>query len=169
MRKKLCPFCRTKFNASRFIHDHVYCCETDDCRRESHRMSSKKYRDKIKMNDEFKAEEKARVYRWRSGNPGYWHNKTKEKQKNIETENALRDMAFPQNDTLKDALRDLAFHYDVKFKGLLSIFCNPLRDSIEDLENEVYNRGQELLNGSNPGRFYINLTENKHEKSINSS
>lgn len=168
-KKNLCLFCHIDFTASPFIHNQEYCCNTDDCRRESHRVASKKHRDKIKHTDEFKQQEKARVRKWRSENPGYCRRKTEKKFPKGISEIALRDLASPQNNAIEIALRDLAFSYEVKFKGLISILFDPLRDSIDDAEKEVYNRGQELLKNSVPNYFNLNLTEAEHEKRINSS
>lgn len=170
MQKKnqLCPFCRVCFVASDFIHDQVYCCNNAACQRESHRVASKKYRDKVKNSDEFKHQEKARVTKWRSENPDYWRKKTEKNPEKIISEIALRDLASPQNRAIEIALRDLAFSYEVKFKGLISILFDPLRDSIDDPEKAVYNRGQELLKDSDPNYFNFRSTEVEHEKRINS-
>ena len=167
-KNKLCPFCRVYFIASAFIHNQVYCCKSDACRRESHRVASKKYRDNVKNTDKFKHQEKARVSKWRSKNPDYWRKKTEKNPEKIISEIALRDLASPQNSTIEIALRDLAFSYEVKFKGLIAILLDPLRDSIDDVEKEVYNRGQELLKNSDPSYFNFNLTETEHEKRVNS-
>ena len=167
-KKNLCLFCRIDFTASPFIHNQEYCCNTDDCRRESHRVSSKKHRDKVKGSDEFKQQEKARVTKWRAENSGYWRRKTEKNSPKDIPEIALRDLASPQIVAVENALRDLAFSYAVKFKGLISILFDPLRDSIDDAEKEVYNRGQELLKNSDLSHFNFNLTEAEHEKRINS-
>jgi hypothetical protein len=167
-KNKLCPFCRICFVASAFIHNQVYCCNSNACQRKSHRVASKKYRDKVKNTAEFKQQEKARVTKWRSENPRYWCRKPKKNSGKIISEIALRDLASPQNSAIEIALRDLAFSYEVKFKGLISILFDPLRDSIDDLEKEVYNRGQELLKDSNPSYLNFKLTETEHEKRVNS-
>jgi hypothetical protein len=166
-KNKSCPFCRVYFVASAFIHDQVYCCNSPACQRESHRVASKKYRDKVKNTDEFKQQEKARVTKWRSKNPNYWCKPSGKNLKKVIPEIALRDLASSQNIDIKIALRDLAFNYDVKFKGLMSIVLDPLRDSIDDYEQMVYNRGQELLKNSEPSYFNYPLTETEHENRTN--
>lgn len=167
-KNQLCPFCRIYFVGSAFIKDQVYCCTSNACQRESHRVASKKYRDKVKHTDDFQQQEKARVTTWRSENPGYWRKKTEKNPEKVISEIALRDLASPQNRAIEIALRDLAFSYEVKFKGLISILFDPLRDSIDDPEKAVYNRGQELLKNSDPSYFNLKLTEAEHEKRVNS-
>ena len=152
-RKRKCPYCKNSFIPDpRNKHDQQYCCKTDECKRESHRAASARYRQKHRNDQKKKAKECERVKAWQREHPDYW--KAKKKAKIISAEVLLRDMTQVQKVTSFPLLRDMTFYLYACFSGYVAHTTDwngdlLLRDFIATRMNRFYDKGIALSSGRN--------------------
>ncbi len=143
--KRKCPYCKKLFNPDpRNKHDQQYCCETDECKRESHRAASARYRQKHRNDKKKKGKECERVKKWQHEHPDYW--KTKKNTKIFSTDALLRDMTQAQKVTSFPLLRDMTFYLYACFSGYVAHTTDwnedlLLRDFIATRMNRFYDKG----------------------------
>jgi hypothetical protein len=79
-KSRKCPFCHILFiPCGNNVHRQKYCCGTDECRKVSHRDSSRRYRESKRDDRKWKKEECERVKDWQKQHPDYWTRKKKRK------------------------------------------------------------------------------------------
>jgi hypothetical protein len=133
-----CPHCRTWFIPSRYNkHSQKYCNGSAECRRESHRVSSRKNYGKVRGDEPFRRSAVFRVQKWRRENPGYW----KREKKSSEKINALHDFAQGENFPGYNALRDIVIFQQACVQGLVSFVTGALHDNIGTKMNAFYDKG----------------------------
>jgi hypothetical protein len=168
-----CRHCRCYFYADRRRHGHrrsqEYCGEPD-CRRESHRASSKRYREGKRGDAAFKKKERLRVEKWQRENPGYKtrqrekSRKKEESPKKIEKNDVLRDLIPPRIEEEISVLRDLIKRQALIIKGFIATHHDVLRDEIYGVECGLYYRGLEL-SGMVSGRSEPPITKENDDES----
>lgn len=147
-KKRKCPYCKKLFNPDpRNKHDQQYCCDTDECKRESHVAASARYRQKHRCDKKKKKKECERVKQWQYEHPDYW--KTKKKSKIFSTDLLLRDMTQAQKVTSFPLLRDMTFYLYACFTGYVAHTTDwddnlLLRDFIATRMNRFYDIGNNL-------------------------
>lgn len=143
-RKRTCVHCQTKYIPDPYNHYHQnYCGKTENCRKESNRAASCKYRRKSKnRTPEKKKAESERVKKWQRANPGYKRRQRREKKRKKIIEGfVLRHFAPNGKGAEIDVLRHFAFRQHVELKGLVSHLFDALRDDIGVIENRLYDIG----------------------------
>jgi len=163
-KKRKCPYCKTPFDPdARNKHYQQYCCETNECKRESHRVASARYRQKHRNDKKKKEAECERIKKWQREHPGYW--KTKNNAKIISPDLLLRDIMQAQKVTSFPVLRDIVIYLHACLSGYIAHTTDwnenlLLRDFIASRMNRFYDKGIALSSESN-----INLLkeENYHD------
>lgn len=147
-RKKKCLNCGRWFypDSRRNGHEspHKYCGRSE-CRGKSNRVSSHRWRTKKKDNAEFRKKECRRSKKSREANPGCRRRqRLKKKRKKISETRVVRDLISEEFDAVKIVVRDLINRQELINKGLISIQFDVVRDEIDPLVNQLYDRGKEL-------------------------
>ncbi len=144
-KKRKCPYCKNPFDPDvRNQHYQQYCCETNECKRESRRVASARYRQKHRNDKKKKEKECKRVKKWQREHPDYW--KTKKKAKIISNDLLLRDIIQAQKVTSFPLLRDMTFYLYTCFSGYIAHTTDwnenlLLRDFIATRMNRFYDKG----------------------------
>ena len=144
-KSRKCIFCQTSFIPDpRNKHDQQYCSEINDCKRESHRAASARYRQKHRNDKNKKEKDCERVKKWQRKHPDYW--KTKKSAKIISMDLLLRDMTQAQKVTSFPLLRDMTFYLYACFSGYVAYTTDwsedlLLRDFIANRMNQFYDKG----------------------------
>lgn len=152
-KKRKCPYCKKTFTPdARNKHYQQYCCESDECKRESHRAASARYRQKHRDDQKKKEEECERVKKWQKEHPGYW--KTKKNAKIISTDSLLRDIMQAQKVTTFPVLRDIVVYLSTCLSGYIAHTTDwnenlLLRDFIATRMNRFYDKGIALSSERN--------------------
>ena len=152
-KQRKCPFCQILFIPDpRNQHDQQYCCDTDECQRESHRAASARYRQKRRDDKTHKRKECERVKKWQREHPDYW--KTKKNAKIISPDVLLRDMTQARKVTSFPLLRDMTIYLWACFSGYVAHATDwnedlLLRDFIATRLNRFYDKGVALSSGRN--------------------
>ena len=148
-KSRKCLFCQTSFIPDpRNKHDQQYCSKTNECKRESNRAASGRYRQKHRDDKDKKEKECERVKKWQREHPDYW--KTKKKAKIISPEALLRDMTQAQKVTSFPLLRDMTLYLYACFSGYVAHATDwnenlLLRDFIATRMNRFYDKGNALF------------------------
>ena len=156
-KRRICPFCRIKFiPEARTQYSQQYCCRSDECKRESHKASARKYREKHRNDEIWKKKENNRVKKWQQEHPGYW--KDKKSKKIIFLDAFLRDMSQAQKVTSFPVLRDMTVYLYACLSGYIAYSTDwddnlVLRDFIASRMNRFYDKGIALSSGRNINSF----------------
>ena len=156
-KKRKCPFCQILFDSDpRNKHDQQYCGGTNECKRESHRAASARYRQKHRNDKRWKDQECERVRNWQKEHPDYW--KTKNKAKIIFTDSLLRDMTQIQKVSSFAVLRDMIMYLHACLSGYIAHTTDwnenlLLRDFIATRMNRFYDKGIALSSERNINSF----------------
>jgi len=150
-KKRKCPYCKKMFIPdARNQHYQQYCCETDECKKESHRVASARYRQKHRNDEKHKAQECERVKKWQKEHPSYW--KKEKKTKNISDKSLLRDILQVEKVTSFPVLRNIVVYLYRTFSGYIAYSTDwdeedLLRDFIGTRMNLFYDKGIALSSG----------------------
>lgn len=147
-RKKNCLNCGKSFlpTSKRKGHERgqEYCSDAE-CRLESNRASSRRWRAKKKDDAEFRKKECLRSKKSREANPGCRRRqRLKKKREKISETRVVRDLISEEFDAVMSGVRDLINRQALISKGLISCQFDVVRDEIDPLENLLYDRGKEL-------------------------
>ena len=77
-KKRKCPYCKKLFYPNpRSQHSQEYCSDSPECKKESNRVASARYRQKHRDDQDKKIRESERVKRWQREHPDYWKRRKK--------------------------------------------------------------------------------------------
>jgi hypothetical protein len=172
-RKIRCKNCGNYFHPDNYNRHHQKFCSRDECKKASHRASSREYR-KIKSEKaEFRRRESERVKLWQSKNPDYWKRSQKNAKKVKETK-LLRDFAQVEKLTGDiSVLRDFANLQYFVIEGLIvTLTGDVLRDNIKGFVRQMYNKGREVSGKVSEKDFIMPLIKKRtdnDEQEVNRS
>ena len=140
-------------------------CGRPECRRESNRVSSHRWRAKKKDDAEFRKKECRRSKKSREANPGCRRRQRwKKKRKKISENRVVRDLISEEFDAVMSGVRDLINRQELISKGLISIQFDVVRDEIDPLVNRLYDRGKELSGMVSESKKSITNEEGSHHE-----
>jgi hypothetical protein len=142
-RVRVCHCCGEKFTPGPHNRHHQRYCGKEECRKASHRASSKRWRQSKRNDLKHKKNEVERVRAWRKNHPG--HRKAKKSRKKPDADPGLRDLAQPEKRGEVDGIRDSLLYQTHCLQGFVSFVTGGLRDDIGGLLNGYYDRGKELF------------------------
>lgn len=142
-RKRKCRHCGDLFKPDPRSKGRQRYCGKKECRKASHRASSRKYYRKKRKDAAWMAAQSARVRKWRKENPG--KAKRKNLGKSFSKRGVLRDLARGGNGTEGKVLRDDLDYYTTCIKGLVAHLTDAVPDNIVMLMNSYYDRGKALM------------------------
>lgn len=152
-KQRKCPFCQNSFTPdARNKHYQQYCSSSDECKKESNRASSRRYRQKNRNDKKKNANESERVKKWQRKHPDYW--KPKKNAKIIPPDLLLRDICQVQKVTSFPLLRDIVVYLHASLCGYIAHTTDwnenlLLRDFIVTRMNLFYDKGIALSSERN--------------------
>ena len=137
-----CRHCGEEFKPDPRSKGRQHYCGKEECRKASHRASSRKYYRKKRKDAAWRAAQSARVSKWRKEN----RCKVKKNlQKSFTKESGVRDMFRGANGAGYKVLRDDMDYYSACVKGVVAQLTDAEPDNIVMVLNSYYDRGKALM------------------------
>lgn len=144
MIKRKCLHCGDEFRLDPRSKGRQRYCGKEECRKASHRASSRKYYKRKSKAPAWRAAQNARTRKWRKENSGYWKRKNKKMGKSCHELPALCDTERGGKCSDENALRDMMSFYGTCFQGFVSHVTGAEPDNIVKQMNFFYDKGKGL-------------------------
>jgi len=145
-RKRKCLNCGKMFIPDPRSKGRQRYCGEKECRKASHRASSRKYYRKKRKDPAWMAAQSQRVRNWQKENPR--KAKRKKFKKSCKKNECLRDSERGAKRSERDDLRDDFIFYNTCLKGVIAQLTEAEPDNIVSRMNFYYDRGKELVSSS---------------------